>query len=125
MSEPIPRIVIAAYRPKPGKADVLLAEVRDHHALLRSEGLATDRAPVIMHAADGTIIEVFEWASAAAIEEAHANPRVKAMWGRFFAACDAVPVGRVAEAGAMFPEFTPVEFDHTPPPEVAPSKRAE
>ena len=44
----IPRVVICAYRPKRGKEQVLLAEVRDHHHLLRSEGLATDRTPVIM-----------------------------------------------------------------------------
>ncbi|MBI1360892.1 MAG: hypothetical protein GC155_11495 [Alphaproteobacteria bacterium] len=125
MSEPIPRIVIAAYRPKPGKAALLLAEVRDHHALLRSEGLATDRAPVIMHGRDGTIVEVFEWASPAAIEEAHANPRVKAMWDRFFAVSEAVPIAQVAEAASMFAEFTPVEFDHTRQPDVAPSQRAE
>jgi hypothetical protein len=122
---PIPRLVIAAYRPKPGKEAVLLAEVRDHHALLRSEGLATDRAPTIMRASDGTIVEVFEWASPAAIEEAHANPRVQAMWGRFFACCDAVPLNRLAETANMFAEFAPVEFDHTPPPPVPPSQRAE
>ena len=63
----IPRIVIVAYRPKPGKADILLAEVRDHVHLLRSEGLATDRLATVMRAKDGAIIEVFEWASPAAI----------------------------------------------------------
>jgi len=66
----IPRIVIIAYRPKPGQHAVLQAEVRDHHALLRSEGLATDRKPIVMQTSDDVIIEVFEWASADAIEEA-------------------------------------------------------
>ena len=69
----IPRIVIVAYRPKPGKDNVLLAELRDHVHLLRSEGLATDRHPVLMRAKDGTVLEIFEWASPAAIEEAHGS----------------------------------------------------
>jgi hypothetical protein len=125
MSQSIPRLVIVGYRPKPGKEAVLLAEVRDHHALLRSEGLATDREPTIMRAADGTIVEVFEWASPAAIEEAHDNPRVQAMWGRFFACCDAVPLSQLPEAANMFAEFTPVEFDHTPTPQASPSQREE
>jgi quinol monooxygenase YgiN len=110
----IPRLVIVAYRPKPGKADILLAEVRDHVHLLRSEGLATDRHPVVMRAKDGTIIEVFEWASPAAIAEAHTNPRVQAMWGRFAACCDYTPLNTLAEAAALFAEFEPVEI-HVPP----------
>ena len=44
----VPRLVIVAYRPKPGQEPVLLAELRDHVHVLRSEGLATDR-PVIHH----------------------------------------------------------------------------
>jgi hypothetical protein len=125
VSPSIPRLVIVAHRPKAGKEAVLLAEVRDHHALLRSEGLATDREPTIMCAADGTIIEVFEWASQAAIEEAHNNPRVNAMSGRFFACCDTMPLNQLPEAAAMFAEFTPVVFDHTLPSQASPSQREE
>jgi quinol monooxygenase YgiN len=121
----IPRLVIVAYRPKPGKDDVLLAEVRDHHHLLRSEGLATDREPVIMRAADSTIIEIFEWASPAAIEEAHANPRVQAMWSRFAKVCDYVPIGQVAEAASIFSEFEPVHIDFPPMPQADPAHREE
>lgn len=121
----IPRIVIVAYRPKAGKGEVLMGEVRDHHPLLRSEGLATDRAPIIMRAADGTVIEVFEWASPAAMQEAHNNPRVQAMWARFAQVCDYVPVGSVAEAGKIFSEFEPVEFDFPPTPQPDPAHREE
>lgn len=110
----IPRIVIAAYRPKPGKEEILFAEVRDHHHLLRSEGLATDRHPIVMRAKDGTILEVFEWASPAAIEEAHSNPRVQAMWGRFAKVCDYVPLNSLAEAADMFAEFEPLDIHIAP-----------
>ena len=121
----IPRIVIVAYRPKPGKEDVLLAELRDHVHLLRSEGLATDRHPVLMRAKDGAILEIFEWASPAAIEEAHANPRVQAMWSRFAACCDYAPLNSLAEAGDLFAEFEALEIHVDPIVQPDPAHRAE
>jgi quinol monooxygenase YgiN len=69
-------IVIVAYRPKPGKDQELLELVRSRVPTLRNERLVTDRIPTIMRARDGTIIEVSEWKSRAAIDAAHQNPRV-------------------------------------------------
>ena len=103
------RIVIVAYRPKPGKADGLRALVATHVPRLRAEGLVTERAPIVMEAADGTVVEVFEWASREAIEAAHANPAVQAMWAEFAEVCEYVPVSSVAEAGELFSEFAAVD----------------
>ncbi len=125
MARSIPRIVISAYRPEPGKEQVLLSEVRDHHPLLWSEGLVTSREPVIMRAKDGTVLEVFEWASPAAIEEAHENPRVKAMWERFAKCCDFVPLSDLAEAAVLFSEFEPLEIEFPPRPVASPDEREE
>ncbi|MFM7784511.1 MAG: hypothetical protein ACKPE6_07705, partial [Gammaproteobacteria bacterium] len=102
------RVVIAAFRPKPGRADGLLQIVQRHHAVLVGQGLVTDRPRIVMRAADGTLIEVFEWRSAEAIEQAHADPTVQALWREFEAVCEYVPIGSVAEAGRMFSEFEPV-----------------
>ena len=71
-------VVIVAYRPKAGRESELLKLVRGRVPTLREEGLVTDRVPVLMRAKDGTIVEVSEWKSQAAIEEAHRNPRVLA-----------------------------------------------
>ena len=101
-------VVIVAYRPKPGREAELLEIVRSRVPTLRKENLVTDRVPVIMRAKDGTIIEVSEWKSEEAIEEAHRNPRVLAMWDRFFAVCDCVPLNMVPESGTMFAGFEPV-----------------
>ncbi|MCA9612411.1 MAG: antibiotic biosynthesis monooxygenase [Sandaracinus sp.] len=103
------RIVIACYRPKPGATDALHALVRTHVPRLRAEGLVTDRAPIAMAAEDGTVVEVFEWASREAIERAHASPVVHAMWEEFGAVCDYVPIASVAEASALFSEMTPLD----------------
>jgi quinol monooxygenase YgiN len=101
-------LVIVAYRPKPGKEKELLDLVRSRIPTLRKEGLATDRAPVIMRARDGTIIEVSEWKSHDAIDAAHKNPNVLAMWNKFFAICDCVPLNSLAEAKEMFAGFEPI-----------------
>lgn len=101
------RIVIACYRPKPGQQEALRALARDHLSILRSQGLVTDRDSIMMEAADGTIIEVFEWKSTEAIEAAHTNPAVLKMWELYASACDYMPVSRVPEAAQMFSEFTP------------------
>ena len=76
--------VIVAYRPKPGKEDDLLELVRSRVPTLRKEGFVSDRAPTIMRARDGTILEVSEWKSREAIDAAHKNPNGLAMWERFW-----------------------------------------
>jgi quinol monooxygenase YgiN len=101
-------VCIVAYRPKPGGESEILELVRQRVPILRKEGLVTDRVPVIMRAKDGTIIEVSEWKSHQAIEEAHRNPRVLAMWDKFFAVCDCVPLKTVPEAESMFAGFQPL-----------------
>jgi quinol monooxygenase YgiN len=102
-------IVIVAYRPKPGKENQTLELVRNRVPTLRKEDLVTDRVPTIMRARDGTIIEVSEWKSEDAIDAAHKNPNVLAMWNQFFAICDCVPLRTLAEAEEMFPNFEPID----------------
>jgi quinol monooxygenase YgiN len=101
--------VIVAYRPKPGKEAELLDLVRSRVPTLAKEGLVTDRKPIMMRAKDGTIIEVSEWKSQAAIEAAHKNENVWAMWNKFFALCDCVPFKTLPEAEDMFPNFVPID----------------
>src|SRR5436309_8254553 len=90
-------VVIVAYRPKPGKEKELLDLVRNRVPTLRKENLVTDRQPTIMRARDNTIVEVSEWKSREAIDDAHKNPNVLAMWNKFFAICDCVPLNTLAE----------------------------
>jgi len=102
-------VVIVAYRPKPGKEEELLELVRNRVPTLRKENLVTERVPTIMRAGDGTIIEVSEWKSPEAIDAAHKNPNVLAMWNKFFALCDCVPLNTLAEASEMFAGFEPIK----------------
>ncbi|MEY2486696.1 MAG: hypothetical protein QOH39_2344 [Verrucomicrobiota bacterium] len=101
--------VIVAYRPKPGKDEELLQLVRSRVPTLREEGLVTDRAPTLMRSRDGTIVEVSEWKSREAIDAAHKNANVWAMWEKFFLLCDCVPLNTLPEAVEMFAGFTTIE----------------
>jgi len=101
------KIVIATYKPKPGKEKLLDRLVRDHVKVLRNQGLATLRTPMIMKSADGTVVEVFEWISKQAIEEAQQNKDVQEYWARYKEVCDIIPVSDLMEANTSFSEFNP------------------
>jgi hypothetical protein len=83
-------------------SDQLLTAVRKHLQVLRGEDLVTDRPAYVMRAADGTIVEVFEWRSAEAIAKAHQTPPVQALWAEFGAACDYRPLSSLAECQQLF-----------------------
>ena len=102
------RFVIAAFKPKPGKDAELAAVVEKHWGILKREGLVTDRPRYAMQANDGTIIEVFEWRSPEAIEQAHHNPAVLTLWSEFEAACEYVPLASLSESLHPFSEFQPL-----------------
>jgi quinol monooxygenase YgiN len=100
-------IVICSYRPKPGQADAMKALIREHVPALRKLGLATDRPAIHMQAADGTLIEIFEWVSEDASRGAHENPKVQELWERYAALCEFVPMADVPETAKPFAHFTP------------------
>jgi len=101
-------ISVACYKPRPGCEQELLELVRNHLVPLRAEGLVTERAPIAMTCADGTIVEVFEWVSPEAIEGAHKNPVVLDLWKKFEAVCWYETPANLAEFKNMFAHFEPV-----------------
>ncbi len=103
------QVVIAVYKPRPGKEPELAALVRDHVPRLRAAGLVTERAPIAAVAADGTVLEVFEWLSADAIATAHTNPVVQQMWAEFEACCWYETPANVPDLQRMFVSLAPLE----------------
>lgn len=102
------RVVIACYAPRAGRESELHELARGHVRRLRAQGLVTDREPIIAVAADGTVVEVFEWISQEAIDAAHTNPAVRAMWEEFDDVATYVPISEVAEASSLFSDFAPL-----------------
>jgi hypothetical protein len=104
------QFVIVAYRPREGKEAQLLKLVREHVPILRGEGLATNRKPLVMRAEDGTILEIFEWKSPEAIDQAHTNETVMAMWDRFNEVCEIENLANLRECQQPFSPFEPIDF---------------
>jgi hypothetical protein len=73
--------------------------------VLRTEALITEKAGYVMRAANGTIVEVFEWKSAEAILQAHTHAAVGALWTEFGEACDYTPLAQLPETQQLFAEF--------------------
>jgi quinol monooxygenase YgiN len=108
---PQPKIVIAAFRPKPGKSRELKSLMKRHLSRLRKDGLVTDRKRIRMEASDGTIIELFEWKSQEAIEKAHATPDLISIWDEYNDVCKHIPISELQEKTALFADFTPYTQD--------------
>jgi len=102
------RIVIVGYKPKEEKESELQEMLKLHLSTLRAEALISDRDSIVMRSTDGTIVEVFEWASKESIEAAHNNPKTQQMWEEFSKVCDFIPVSQVPESASLFSEFTPL-----------------
>jgi len=102
-------VVIAVYKPRPGKESELANLVRGHVPRLRAIGLVTEREPIAAVAADGTVLEVFEWLSEDAIARAHAHPVVREVWREFEACCWCETPSNVPDLQRMFVSFTPLD----------------
>jgi hypothetical protein len=104
--------VIAAYRPKPGRAQQLRKLVRLHREALHAARLVTSKPTLLLRArSDGTLLEIFEWVSAKAADEAHQNPSIRAMWSKLAAVADFVPLSAVPEADKAFSHFEGLHGD--------------
>jgi hypothetical protein len=103
--EVAPSISVACYKPRAGCEEALRELVRNHLPPLRSAGLVTERPSIVMRAADGTIIEVFEWVSQEAIASAHHNPVVLDLWKRFEAVFSYETPSNLPEFQKMFSHF--------------------
>ena len=100
-------VAVACYRPKKGKEDALMALMKTHLPILKEQGFVEDVHSICGRAKDGTIVEVFVWKSQEAIDAAHTNDAVLAMWNDYGEACDYVTFGELAEAKDL---FSPLEF---------------
>jgi hypothetical protein len=103
------RIVIVGYKPFAGKSEQLKALSLNHWQKLNEIGLVSNRKPIIMESAEGSIIEVFGWKSKSAMQEAHANPKVLKMWKEYSEVCEYVPIKEIKESENLFSEFTPID----------------
>ena len=74
-------LALAAYRPK-GSADELLRLLGEDVATLRRRGHVTDRPAPVVRTENGELLVALEWSSEHAVDDAHADPEVLALWRR-------------------------------------------
>ena len=103
------QVVLACYRPQPGREPQLLELVRRHVPALRELGLASSRPVLLLRAADGAFIEIFEWVDEAAAGRAHDEPVVQELWGSMGEVAEFVAPAALAGLDHPFPHLEPVE----------------
>lgn len=117
--------VIAAYRPKPGKARELRKLIDEHRRTLADAQLVTPRRPLILRArSDGTLLEIFEWVSAKAADRAHRYAPIRAMWRKLSEVADFVALSDIKEAGKAFSHFEALAPTSPPVRELAANRPA-
>lgn len=100
-----PEVVIAMYRPKEGKLGELESLVKKHFGILKEYGLTTEQTPFLGRSSDGSIVEIFEWASRSAAEKAHDHPAVAKIWEAMALVCEFGRLEQMPEAKRPFPHF--------------------
>lgn len=98
-------VVICSYRPKPGQHAAVLDLVDQHVHVLRALRLITEYPHSVMQAEDGTVLEIFEWASVEAARRADGEAQVQAIWKGLREAAEFVPLSGLKETGKPFAHF--------------------
>lgn len=101
-------MVIVCYKAREGQETALMELLRGHVEVLRGEGLATQRPPILMRDSHGAFVEVFEWCSEEAARAAHGNPVVLALWEQFYQACTFEAAATLPEFHKLFAHFVPL-----------------
>ena len=104
-----PEIVFAIYKPHQNKGNELKKLILKHVPILKSNKLITDREPVLVQSKNGIYIEIFEWKSNDAVEEAHKNPEVQKLWDEMEKVCDFTNLESIEEVREYFPQFKPIK----------------
>lgn len=104
MSEAL--FAVALYRPHPGREQELRAIVRQHVPALRREELITDFPPFVLQGRDGTLIEMFEWKSVEAKDQAHRSAVVRPLWEKMMEVAEMTSLSTLQEAEQIFPAFS-------------------
>lgn len=99
-------IALAAYRAHAGAGDALVELLREDVATLRANGHVTGRPAPLVRTVDGDVLVVIEWSSERAVDDAHADPEVLAVWQRKAELADYVAPASLAGAEAPFGRWT-------------------
>jgi uncharacterized protein (TIGR01244 family) len=109
-------MAVVCYRAKSGQEATLHALCASHYARLYVLGFVTRRLPVFMTARDGSVVQVLEWKSQAAIDAAGKHPSVVALRSEYAAVSDLVPLTALPEAAELLALMQSAAFAIELPP---------
>jgi hypothetical protein len=75
-------LALAAYRPRPGQEEALVALLREDVGTLRRRGHVTARPAPLVRTAGGELLVVIEWSTGHAVGDAHEDAEVLEVWRR-------------------------------------------
>jgi hypothetical protein len=101
---------VAVYKPYPGKEAELDRLISEHHGILSSQDLLTDRKPTYLKSPGGFRIEIIEWKTEASAEKAHENAIIGEMWERFAKAAEFKALKDIDGAERPFAGFQPLDL---------------
>ena len=102
-------LVICSYKPNPGREDEARMLMAGHVPLLREHGLITGRPVVQGVAADGALVEIFEWESVEKSRGAATIAEIGAHWKAMSEVMDFVPLAQLPESQHAFAHFSPLD----------------
>jgi hypothetical protein len=101
-------LVLAAYRPRPGRDEELVRLLHDDVATLRRRGDATARPAPLIRTERGELLVVLVWASEHAVGDAHEDPEVVELWRRKDQLAEYIGPRELAGAEAPFARWAVV-----------------
>jgi len=102
------QLALSAYRPRPSKGDELVRLIGEELATLRRRGHVTDRPAPIVRTENGELLVVLEWSTEHAVDDAHADDEVLAVWERKAHLAEYVAPSALAGADVPFAHWTVV-----------------
>jgi len=101
-------LAFAAYRRRSGSEGELVRLIAEEIATLRRRGHVTERPAPVVRTDRGELLVVLEWASPHAVDDAHADPEVLAVWERKARLGEYLAPGALAGADVPFARWTVV-----------------
>jgi len=102
-------LAFAAYRPKFDTREELLEVLGEDVATLRRRGHVTERRAPVVRAANGDVLVVIEWSSDHAVDDAHADPEVIAVWERKGELADYIAPDALTGSEVPFARWTVID----------------
>ena len=106
MGERATELSLSAYEPRAGQGDELVRLFREELETLRRRGHVTTRRAPVVRTERGELLVVLEWSSDHAVDDAHADPEVLAVWERKAQLAEYIAPARLTGSEVPFARWT-------------------